>query len=135
MRRPTKRVVALYDKRWTSTQWIKKDKDAFKLEYLSASFPTTNAAGAIAGGTGGATPPHGSADLAIQTVRGGVKTFFVVAVLATTILQRGQCRSSIGSRPNGPSAAISAFDRGRHLACRAVEAGGGRPRTRPGAAP
>jgi hypothetical protein len=41
--RPTKRVVALYDKRETYTQWIKKDKDAFKGEYLFASFPTTNA--------------------------------------------------------------------------------------------
>jgi hypothetical protein len=59
---PTPRVVALYDKRWTYTQCIKKDKDAFRLEYLFASFATTNAAGAVADGTGGANPLHGSAD-------------------------------------------------------------------------
>jgi hypothetical protein len=76
MSRPTKRVAALYDKRGTYTQWIKKDKDAFKLEYLFASFPTTNAAGAIADGTGGTNPLHGSADLAIQTVRAGVNFKF-----------------------------------------------------------
>jgi hypothetical protein len=59
MSRRTKRVVALYDKRGTSTQWIKKDKDAFRLEYLFASFPTTNTAGANAGGTGGTNPVRG----------------------------------------------------------------------------
>jgi hypothetical protein len=74
--RPTKRVVASYDKRWTYTQWIKKDKDAFKLEYLFASSPTTNAAGAIADGTSGTNPLYGSADLAIQTVRAGVNFKF-----------------------------------------------------------
>jgi hypothetical protein len=57
----------------TYTQWIKKDKDAFKLEYLFASFPTTNAAGAIADGTGGT---NDSAALAIQTVRAGVNFKF-----------------------------------------------------------
>jgi hypothetical protein len=59
MSRPAKRVVALYDKRGTYTQWIKKDKDAFRLEYLFASSPTTNTAGANAGGTGGTNPVRG----------------------------------------------------------------------------
>jgi outer membrane immunogenic protein len=48
----------------------------FKLEYLFASFPTTNAFGAIADGTGGTKPLHGSADLAIQIVRAGVNYKF-----------------------------------------------------------
>jgi opacity protein-like surface antigen len=48
----------------------------FKLEYLFASFPTRNAAGAIADSTGGTNPLHGSADLAIQTVRAGVNFKF-----------------------------------------------------------
>jgi outer membrane immunogenic protein len=48
----------------------------FKLEYLFASFPTTNAFGAIADGSGGTNPLHGSADLVLQTVRAGVNFKF-----------------------------------------------------------
>jgi hypothetical protein len=49
---------------------------ALVIEYFFASFPTTNAFGAIADSTGGANPLHGSADLVIQTVRAGVNFKF-----------------------------------------------------------
>ena len=47
----------------------------FKIEYLFASFPTTTAAGLIAG-PGGTNPLNGSANLWIQTLRGGVNFKF-----------------------------------------------------------
>jgi outer membrane immunogenic protein len=62
-------VGAGWEHAWTNN-WT------FKLEYLFASFPTTNAFGAIADSTGGANPLHGSADLVIQTVRAGVNFKF-----------------------------------------------------------
>jgi outer membrane immunogenic protein len=62
-------VGAGWEHAWTNN-WT------FKLEYLFASFPTTNAFGAIADGTGGTNPLHGSADLVIQTVRAGVNFKF-----------------------------------------------------------
>jgi hypothetical protein len=43
---------------------------------LFASFPTTNALGAISDGTGGTNPLQGSANLTIQTVRAGVNFKF-----------------------------------------------------------
>jgi outer membrane immunogenic protein len=62
-------VGAGWEHAWTNN-WT------FKLEYLFASFPTTNAFGAVADGTGGTNPLHGSADLTIQTVRAGVNFKF-----------------------------------------------------------
>jgi outer membrane immunogenic protein len=62
-------IGAGWEHAWTNN-WT------FKLEYLFASFPTTNAFGAIADGTGGTNPLHGSADLVIQTVRAGVNFKF-----------------------------------------------------------
>jgi outer membrane immunogenic protein len=52
------------------------DHWTFKLEYLYASFPTTNAAGVIADPAGGTNPLHGSADLTVQTLRAGVNFKF-----------------------------------------------------------
>ena len=52
------------------------DHWTFKLEYLFASFPTTNGLGAIADTAGGTNPLHGSADLVIQTLRAGVNFKF-----------------------------------------------------------
>jgi outer membrane immunogenic protein len=52
------------------------DRWTFKLEYLFASFPTTNRFGAIADTAGGTNPLHGSADLVIQTLRAGVNFKF-----------------------------------------------------------
>ena len=52
------------------------DHWTFKLEYLYASFPTTNASGAIADSAGGTNPLHGSADLAVQSLRAGVNYKF-----------------------------------------------------------
>jgi hypothetical protein len=40
---PTKRVVALYDKRGTYKQWIKKDKDAIKWTRLPCRTFAANA--------------------------------------------------------------------------------------------
>jgi outer membrane immunogenic protein len=48
----------------------------FKLEYLFASFPSTNAIGSITDPAGGTNPLHGSADLTIQTARAGVNFKF-----------------------------------------------------------
>jgi outer membrane immunogenic protein len=62
-------IGAGWEHAWTNN-WT------FKLEYLFASFPTTNAFGAIADSTGGTNPLHGSADLVIQTVRAGVNFKF-----------------------------------------------------------
>jgi outer membrane immunogenic protein len=52
------------------------DHWTFRLEYLFASFPTTNALGAITDPAGGSNPLHGSADLVVQTVRAGVNFKF-----------------------------------------------------------
>jgi outer membrane immunogenic protein len=52
------------------------DHWTFKLEYLYASFPTTNASGAIADPAGGTNPLHGSADLVVQSLRAGVNYKF-----------------------------------------------------------
>jgi outer membrane immunogenic protein len=62
-------IGAGWEHAWTNN-WT------FKLEYLFASFPTTNAFGAIADGTGGTNPLQGSANLTIQTVRAGVNYKF-----------------------------------------------------------
>jgi outer membrane immunogenic protein len=62
-------IGAGWEHAWTNN-WT------FKLEYLFASFPTTNAFGAIADGAGGTNPLHGSADLVVQTVRAGVNFKF-----------------------------------------------------------
>jgi len=51
------------------------DHWTFKVEYLYASFATTNAVGVIAG-PGGTNPLSGSGDLVIQTLRGGVNLKF-----------------------------------------------------------
>jgi outer membrane immunogenic protein len=48
----------------------------FRLEYLFAKFPTTNALGSIVDTAGGTNPLHGSADLVVQTVRAGVNYKF-----------------------------------------------------------
>jgi outer membrane immunogenic protein len=47
-----------------------------RAEYLLASFPTTNALGAITDAGGGANTLHGSTDLVIQRVRAGVNFKF-----------------------------------------------------------
>jgi outer membrane immunogenic protein len=47
-----------------------------KAEYLFAKFPSTNAQGLIANGTGLSNPLQGSADLAIQIARLGVNYKF-----------------------------------------------------------
>jgi outer membrane immunogenic protein len=52
------------------------DHWTFRLEYLFASFPTTNALGAIVDTGGGTNPLRGSADLVIQTARAGVNFKF-----------------------------------------------------------
>jgi outer membrane immunogenic protein len=52
------------------------DHWTFKLEYLFASFPTTNGLGAITDTAGGTNQLHGSADLTIQTLRAGVNFRF-----------------------------------------------------------
>ncbi len=62
-------IGAGWEHAWTNN-WT------FKLEYLFASFPTTNALGAISDGTGGTNPLQGSANLTIQTVRAGVNFKF-----------------------------------------------------------
>jgi outer membrane immunogenic protein len=62
-------IGAGWEHAWTNN-WT------FKLEYLFASFPTTNAFGTIADTTAGTNPLHGSADLVIQTVRAGVNFKF-----------------------------------------------------------
>jgi len=62
-------IGAGWEHAWTNN-WT------FKLEYLFASFPTTNAFGAIADGTGGTNPLQGSANLTVQTVRAGVNYKF-----------------------------------------------------------
>jgi outer membrane immunogenic protein len=46
------------------------------LEYLFASFPTTNALGEVTDASGGANALHGSADLVIQVARAGVNFKF-----------------------------------------------------------
>jgi len=62
-------IGAGWEHAWTNN-WT------FKLEYLFASFPTTNAFGSIADSAGDTNPLHGSADLVIQTVRAGVNFKF-----------------------------------------------------------
>jgi outer membrane immunogenic protein len=62
-------IGAGWEHAWTNN-WT------FKLEYLFASFSTTNASSAIADGTGGTNPLQGSANLTIQTVRAGVNYKF-----------------------------------------------------------
>jgi outer membrane immunogenic protein len=52
------------------------DHWTFRLEYLFASFPTTNAIGSIVDAAGGTNPLHGSADLVVQTARAGVNFKF-----------------------------------------------------------
>jgi outer membrane immunogenic protein len=52
------------------------DHWTFRLEYLFAKFPTTNALGNIVDTAGGRNPVHGSADLLIQTARAGVNFKF-----------------------------------------------------------
>jgi outer membrane immunogenic protein len=47
-----------------------------RAEYLWASFPTTNALGAITDASGGANTLHGSSDVVIQVVRAGVNLKF-----------------------------------------------------------
>jgi len=48
----------------------------FKLEYLFAEFPTTDALGSILDSAGGTNPLHGSANLQIQTLRAGMNYKF-----------------------------------------------------------
>jgi outer membrane immunogenic protein len=62
-------VGAGWEHAWT-------DHWTFKVEYLFAKFPTTNAAGSIVDAAGGTNPLQGSADLVIQTVRAGVNYKF-----------------------------------------------------------
>jgi outer membrane immunogenic protein len=52
------------------------DHWTFKLEYLFAGFPTTNALGSITDPAGGINPLHGSGDLTIQSARAGVNFKF-----------------------------------------------------------
>jgi outer membrane immunogenic protein len=52
------------------------DRWTFRLEYLFAAFPTTNALGAITDAGGGTNTLHGSADLVIQIARAGVNFKF-----------------------------------------------------------
>jgi outer membrane immunogenic protein len=64
---------------WTAGagwEYALADHWTFRAEYLFASFPTTNALGAITDAGGGANTLHGSADLVIQVLRAGVNFKF-----------------------------------------------------------
>jgi outer membrane immunogenic protein len=63
---------------WTAGagwEYAWSDHWTLRFEYLFASFPTTSASGLITG-PGGSNPLFGSADLVIQTLRGGVNFKF-----------------------------------------------------------